>query len=144
MGFKREKKTYRLVWGPENPDMDGLVVEVRTVPVGTLMTLAALVDKVVRTIGEDAKTVNDLLGGFAKALVSWNLEEDDDEEVTHAVPATLDGVLAQDIDFMVAIIRAWIGAHVEVPDELGKDSPSGGTSLEGSLPMEPLSSAPTN
>jgi len=138
-GYKRSKKTYRLVWGPENPDMDGLVVEAKTVPVGTLILLASLVDKVVRTIGEDAQTVNDLLSGFAKALVSWNLEEDDEEENTVPVPATLEGVLAQEIDFMVTIIRAWINAHVGVPDELGKDLPSGEPFPEGSLPMEPLS-----
>jgi hypothetical protein len=142
MGYKREK-VYRLVF--EDPDLKGLEVKARSVAVGKLLQISEL--KELRNSGEldgdgIAKT-RDLLKIFADALVSWNLEVDitvNGEVITQPVPATLDGLLEQDLDFVLQIIEAWMEAVTSVSKSLGKASPSGVTFPEGSLPMAPLSS----
>jgi hypothetical protein len=135
MGYKRDK-IYRLVF--EDPDLEGLEVKARSVAIGKLLQISEL--KELRNSGEldgdgIAKT-RDLLQIFADALVSWNLEDDADQPI----PATLDGLLDQDLGFVLQIIEAWMEAVTSVSKSLGKASPSGVTFPEGSLPMEPLSS----
>jgi hypothetical protein len=142
MGYKRDK-IYRLVF--EDPELEGLEVRARSVAIGKLLQISEL--KELRNSGEldgdgIAKT-RDLLQIFADALVSWNLEIDtavNGEVITQPVPATLDGLLSQDLGFVLQIIEAWMEAVTSVSKSLGKASPSGVTFPEGSLPMEPLSS----
>jgi hypothetical protein len=117
MGFKREPRTYLLVF--DDPELEGLEVRARSLSVGEL--------------NDDETT---LLENFANALVKWNLEDRDG----NPLPATLETLNTYpDIDFINGLARAWIKAVAGVGDELGKDSDSGRPSLEGSIPMESLS-----
>ena len=127
MGYRRQRKVYKLVFA--DPDMDGLVVRVRSVSVGTFFALAK---------ADQQDAIEGLLDVFADALVDWNLEDDEGEPV----PASLDGVRSQDVDFLMPIMRAWVDAIRQVPGPLGNGSSGGGRSLEASLPMEVRSPSP--
>jgi len=147
-GYKRPKKIYRLVFA--DPEMEGLEVRARSTSMGDYQLIMRLMMKLRQNpevVEEDLDTIDDMLGQFAKVLVSWNLEVDTEvngRTVTQPVPATKDGLLDQDIDFVMAIIDAWTDAVGGVDPELGKDSTSGGSFPEVTIPMELLSTSPGN
>ncbi len=131
MGYVRERRIFRLKFADE--DMGGLEVRAASVPLGTFLEMVELMDVEVRGIGpDDARKVDRLFEGFARALVSWNLEEPEGVPV----PATFEGLRSQDIDFAMKILRAWVEALTSVPDFLPAGSSNGGRSLEPSIPME--------
>ncbi|MCX4703860.1 hypothetical protein [Streptomyces sp. NBC_01373] len=74
---------------------------------------------------------------FAKRLVSWNLEDDDDQPL----PATPEGLRMVDTSLVTALKEAWLQSitGVHAADPLPQSSPSGGPSLVESIPMEALS-----
>jgi len=116
MGFRHEPKTFRLVF--DDPALEGLEVKARSLSIGELH------DPDIR-----------VFESFAKALVSWNLED----ENGNPLPATLETIEAYpDVDFMTGLTSAWMDAVTGVDKRLGKGSPSGEQSLEGSIPMETL------
>lgn len=126
MGYKRKPKVYRLEF--TDPEFEGLVVRTRSLPLGEFMELS----------GADAATgegTQKMMRAFARALVEWNLED----ELGEPVKPSYDGIMAQDLDFITALITAWMDAIASVSPNLPRGSNSGGTSLEASLPMESLS-----
>lgn len=135
MGYRRESIQYKLVF--DDPSLEGLEVVTKSVSSGRLLKLMKLADlagnagKRREFTADDASAVESLFGGFASALISWNLEDEKGEPV----PATLDGVNDQDFDFVLSIIMAWINAVAGVSSSLGKGSSNGPPSLEESLPM---------
>lgn len=130
MAYVRERRVYRLAFADD--DMNGLEVRARSVPLGQFFHLAKLLSKGL-TLG-DVDQVSELFSGFADALVDWNLENEDGP-----VPATLDGLYAQDIDFVLPVIEAWIDAVGGGPNPNPR-RPGGATDgrMEASLPVEPL------
>jgi hypothetical protein len=78
------------------------------------------------------KAVGDLFETFATALVSWNLEDEDGTPVS----ADLEGIQSQDMEFILAVVRAWLEAVSSVNAPLGEGSTGGGTSQVPSIPME--------
>jgi len=139
MGYKRRKTIYRLVF--EDEEFDGLEVRAYAPPLGFLeraMKMGALSGRPADDLSPDEiELLNGLFTGFANYLVSWNLEEDDGKPV----PATLEGLRAQDLSFVFQIIDAWLNSVGEVASPLGRSSNAGLQSLVASLPMEPLSSS---
>lgn len=88
-------------------------------------------------IGEvDMSSLGDQLREMGRALISWNLE---DEETGEPVPATPEAAMAQDQDLMIALAAAWLDGLKGVSAPLEPSSTDGQPSLEASLPMEPLS-----
>ena len=138
MGFKREAKLYRLKF--EDPAMAGLEVDAKSLSTGALLEVTELGGMIKRSkIDEiDPAALRKLFAVFADALVSWNLDDEHD----HPVPATYEGIVSQELDFVLEVIMAWIGAIASVDTPLNATSPSGGTSPEAALPMEPLSPSP--
>lgn len=143
MGYKHQPKLYRLTF-EEHP---GLEVVTKSISVGRMTKLmgmaARLQDKdldVEDLTEEDAEAVEALFDGFAKALKSWNLE---DEEGT-PVPATREGVFDADFEFVFSLIGNWIEAVAGTPGDLGKGSNSGRPFPEVSLPMDVLSPSRSN
>lgn len=114
----------------DDAQYEGLIVKARSAPVGRLVELAALVDKVNAT-----ESLDELLSGFAKSLISWNLETPDGEPV----PATLESLREQDFEFVIDIVMAWMDAVASVAGPLGKRLAAGKASAAVSIPMEPLS-----
>lgn len=144
MGFKKEKKVFKLVW-PEGHEYhpkgeEGLEVRATSVPLGDFLQIAGMA----KTVGDtaDVGEISKLFQMFAFALVDWNLTEDKvvDGAVQKdvPVPATVEGLYSQELDFCLSIIHAWVGAISKVTEELGKESGSGEPSQEASIPMEVL------
>lgn len=138
-GYRHVSKTYKLTF----EDYPGLVIETKSISTGqmtALMAMAAqLSDKNVsdrsKLTEKDVEAVDALFSGFAQALKSWNLEDEDG----NPVPATEEGVNSTDFEFIFSLIDTWIEAVVGTPGDLGKGSNSGPQFPEGSLPMAPLS-----
>lgn len=124
MGFKRKRKLYKLTFA--DPDMDGLQVTMHAIPVGVVLELQAASEK---TDGNAR-----LFEIMSEALVEWNLENEDGTPV----PATKEGVMTQDMDFVMAIITSWTEAISGVSAPLASGSTSGETFPEASLPMAVL------
>lgn len=88
-------------------------------------------------IGEvDLSNIGDQLREMGKALISWNLE---DEESGEPVPVTPEAVMAQDQDLMIALAKGWTDGLRGIPAPLEPSSTDGPPSPEASIPMEPLS-----
>lgn len=134
MGYVRKSKTYRLTWA--DGDLEGLEVICRSGTVATYQRLAALKERDYTAIptAEDLAENDAVYRSFAGVLVSWNLEEPKNpakpDGPTRPVPATYEGLVAQDPEFVDSIILAWMSAVAGVPVDL--------EGLEESLPVEAL------
>lgn len=146
MGYKPKKKVYKLIF--EDPELNGLEVKATSTPLGSFLDsmtdlttkeekpsdkLEARVAMASATVGAFEKQ----LAEFANCLVEWNLEFDDGTPV----PATVEGLRTQDIDFVKDILTAWQEAISGVSGPLDDSSTSGESSLVASLPMETLSAS---
>ena len=142
MGYKPARLEYDLDF--TGGDLKGLEVTMRSVSLEQYLKataahrLAGIKDR--PWTEEDRKAVTDLYEAFAGALVSWNVEDDDDRPV----PPTPEGVFAQDLPFLIPVALAWLDAMTGMDPELGKDLPSGPRFPEGSIPMEPSSASLPN
>lgn len=148
-GYTRAK-IIRLVF--DDPDMAGLVVRAKRPSIGELFDIATLAENtsvdVSSMSAEEMEAVRELLKMFEPFLVWWNLEDDvydDQGEPTGEkvpVPATVDGMLGQDLAFVLAVFQTWLGLVGDVPGPLDQPSSGGGLSAVPSipLPVEPLAS----
>lgn len=105
MGFKAPGR--RTVTLPFTGELEGLVVTVRRASQSSLRAAARLMEL---TDGpditeSDAATILDLFDRFARALVSWNVE---DPETGDPIPATAEGVAELDDDFVLKMIMGWL------------------------------------
>lgn len=128
-GYKRAGKTFVLKFDDE--EYAGLEVEVGSASLGTMLNLQRLSEKLGEG-GSNADIINEMMDVFAGRLLSWNLVDDQDQPV----PTTVEGLSTQDMPFVMALIAAWTQAIAGVSAPLAGSSPSGGTSLEASLPMD--------
>ncbi len=152
MGFTPKRKVYVLDF--EGTDLDGLEVRAYSTTVGRMLDMGAAMsdagsapelDDMESMPVEEIKTVvtryMDSLRGvieqFAEVLVSWNYEA----VPGVATPATIDGLRTLDPGHLKMIISAWQRVVADVPAPLAEPSSGGTPSLEGSLPMEALSSS---
>lgn len=111
-GYRHKAKTYKLTFD----DYPGLEVVTKSASINVLskmMRLAVEVDGVGTDdlTAEDIDKMDELYAGFAKALVSWNLEDEDGTPV----PTTVEGVRDQDPDFILSIIMSWAEASPVPP-----------------------------
>lgn len=150
MGHKIKRKVFLLRFA-EGSDLDGATVKVRSIPFGQFTAMIGLAGSAAQAINEEATAaqimgaidpedvaqMGRLLTGFGKALVEWDLEEEDGTPI----PATPEGVAGLDTDVAFEIIEPWLEAiqGVRQGSPLQSGSGSGTTSPEPSLPMEPLS-----
>lgn len=135
MGYVRQRKTYRLIF--DDAEFAGLEVVTASASVATYRHIAGLAtrDFGVKPTADDLAAADHLFEAFAEVLMSWNLEEPEGVPV----PATVDGLRAQDLPFAMAIIVAWMTAVAGVSVPLGLPSSGGDAALVASLPMEVLS-----
>lgn len=128
MGYRRQPTVYKLIF----QEYEGLEVTARSVSVEELLKITGLASQM--TTKPDDKQVSELFGWFGKRLVSWNLEDEDGKPV----PATLNGLLAQEMGFVLKIIQAWVRAITGVSPPLQNGSsggPAARNPLEESIPM---------
>ena len=142
MGFKPKRPTFKFVDWPDDSELAGLEIRARGVPTGTLldlMDLAAVLEGKdaadVELDPEQMRAMRELFAGFSKALVSWNIEDDDGT----AVPATLEGLLGQDFQMVMTIVMTWLDVIGGIAAPLDHLSTGGRPSPVELPPMEPLS-----
>ena len=133
MGYEANHKVFKLTFADE--ELDGLEVTIRSTSMGNILRMAEL-DEMNPTAltKEDIVKLREVFGILSKAMLSWNLEE---EGVP--IPTTVDGLLDQDPEFVMSIIKAWTRAMTAVQAPLATPSQDGEPSLVASIPMEPLS-----
>lgn len=139
MGYQRPK--LRLEFGQDQ--FDGLEVRMRSISIDQFVELNTLVTsggKLLEESAEAAEARTRMYELLASGIVEWNL----DDEAGVPVPATVDGLRAQDAAFVIALAHAWLSAVAGVPAPLGGPSPDGQPSEEPSIPMEVLSPNPSS
>lgn len=141
MGYRPQRQLVELDFS--DTEHAGLEVTTKRISVDGLMSFVDLLDKAESLDpkafkADDLAMVGDLFGRFAAVLVSWNVEDDEGQ----AVPATREGLMAQDFDFAMFVITAWFVAISKAPPPLPSGSSGGGPPPEASLPMEPLPASP--
>lgn len=128
MGYRRPAKTYRLTF----EDMPGFEVTVTSCPLGQVLGLLSMVKEDGKGFDtHDVARLDELFATFGACLKEWNLETEGGEPV----PATVDGLKGQDLEFVLELVMAWLEAVVNVPAPLKQKSSSGDQSLEGFIPM---------
>jgi hypothetical protein len=136
MGFKKPKRTYVLEFQDET-DYEDLVVKVRPPTVGEALRNMDLSWMYEDELTEEQRVAKlmELYELFLTRLVSWNIEDEDDQPV----PTTLEGLQSLDQDFGLRIVRSWLFETSAVSRPLESGSPGGDPSVEASIPMEPPS-----
>jgi hypothetical protein len=123
VGYK--PKRYKLTWA--DGDLEGLEVVMKPASLGEMLNAEKLRDLAAE--GASIAQLEPLFRWFAGMLVSWNVEDDDDQPV----PATYEGVLTQDVDLIYAIVGEFTSRVTQAPPPLPDVSPPGGTEAEASL-----------
>ena len=124
MGYKPKRTVYKLDFS--ETEYAGLEVAVRAGSIGDLLALQELADADAMTADEARR----MFAGFAALLVSWNVEDDDDQPV----PTSYKGVASQEPDFIKTIITAFYANVAGTPPPLPGASNSGANSGEGPIP----------
>ena len=132
MGYVHNRKLYHLVFDGE---LAGLEVTVRSSSILVFKRIAALAGREYSSppSEEDIEAATGLYKAFAAVLVEWNLEEPEGVPV----PATLDAIESQELNFVMALVIAWMDAVASALG--GKPTDELLAELEAGLPMEPLS-----
>lgn len=135
MGFQVQHKIYHLKFADE--EMAGLVASVRSTSMGNILRVAEMDEMDPTHLSkEDLSRLREIFDIFSKCLLAWNAEEDG-----VPVPTTTEGLLSQDPEFVMSVIKAWTRA-MTVPDApLAKPSNDGEQFPEASIPMESLPSS---
>jgi hypothetical protein len=142
-GYTVQRSVYKLTF--EDPSLEGLEVRVRAMTIREMMDVTDEFAGDLSFMGRLTPGMKDnpdkLMEWFARYLVSWNLEEEpeSEEDEPTPIPATLDGVKSLELPFFLRILLAWLPATAGVQPDLKEGSASGESSLEESIPMEPLS-----
>jgi hypothetical protein len=129
MSYKR--KNYRLTW-LEGHVRHGLNVVMRGMSIDDMNMVTAFKGVSKDDIEGSAELLSSIAELLAGKMVSWDLTEDDDTPV----PVSVETIRREDLTMVMEILNAWTDAAVGVKASLGKDSNSGSTFPEESIPME--------
>ena len=126
-GFKLEPKHYQVTF--EDGDLGGLVCEFKGLPLGEYLEFVAQLDALSTPEGRTPENIEAQFATLAALLVSWNLEDDDDQPV----PPSYDALKMFDLSYVRQIMRGYTRAFTAVPTASNETSGSGETSPERSL-----------
>ena len=126
MGYRKVPRIYTLEF---DGDLEGLIVRVRSIPFGKVRRLIALMDEE----DKDVQLMNQITDHLSKAIVSWNMEDDQGE-----VPVSVEAIDDLDYTEVIAIVNKWLDSITGPSEELGKGSNSGGSFPGQPLTMEAL------
>jgi hypothetical protein len=125
VGFKKVKKQYRLVFA--DPDLEGFVCLCKSLSVDEFTSVAELADAIQASNGKDTAKVREMFDILSDAIIEWNLEEDDSEDI---MPHDIDHLRTLEFDFVMKIYLAWMAAMADVPNPLPNGSSDGEISPE--------------
>jgi hypothetical protein len=143
-GYKPARTVYKLNFS--QTEHAGLEVTARGTTINGLRRFIHLgaeldgLDPEAMTPAELDKKLPAMFEPFAKVLVSWNVLDEDDQPV----PATLDGLLDQEVAFVAEIIQAYVSAISQAPPPLPPSTRGAATGdpVEASIPMTPVDENP--
>jgi hypothetical protein len=115
MGYRKIPTIYTLDMAAKNPEYEGLVIRMKAISFGKVRRL------ILATESADDENFEEMLDLIMLGLVSWNLVDENDQEI----PANQDGLDDQDFPFVMDIVEAWLECMTGVDEDLGKGSPSG-------------------
>lgn len=116
MGFKKVPTIYTLTF--EGTDWEGLEVRMKSTSFGTIRRLFRLLNDEAAGDLDSVEAIVKLLAGH---LVSWNMEDENDQPV-EADEAGLDD---QDFAFIMELSNRYLDQVTGVVGDLGKDSTDG-------------------
>lgn len=128
-GYRRQRKIYKLTFD-KHP---GLVVRATSVSAGDFLAITELTEQ-----DMTPDVAKELFARFSSVLLDWNLQDEDGTPV----PATPEGLLSEDWDFVMEILDAWMDAVAGVAAPLAQPSSGGSPSLMASIPMDVQSPSP--
>lgn len=131
--FKAARKIYNLRFEGE---YDGLEIRAHGLTMGRMLEIADQADRL--EAGAGLAETRELIEAFVSKVKVWNLQHETLDDQYEDTPIQVDAFLAHDPGLVRAAVRAWVVAIVGVDEELGKDSSSGASFPEESLPMERL------
>jgi hypothetical protein len=142
-GFKPKRTLYKLDFS--DTELAGLEITARGASMGELIEVLEGADRIgelqeldgAQDAAKIADQLRELVAPFARKLTGWNLLDDDD----NPVPASVDGLLTQELDFVVAVITAYGQAMTQAPPPLRAGSASGATSPEVPAAMAAMSAS---
>lgn len=135
MGYVPKRTLYKLDFS--QTEYAGLEVTTKSAAMGVLLEVLELSDLFEQAgiKALDKKQLDVVFGLFAQVLHSWNVATDDGT----AVPATKDGLLSQDPEFVMAVMSAWAAEMTQAPPPLPGEQSSGAISKEAALGLASLS-----
>lgn len=134
MGYVRRKRRFKLTF--EDPELEGLEVLAQSTATGDIVHLLDLAEMSPQSLkgAEVKKQVEELFHLFMDNVREWNLEEEENG-VRTAVPCTYEGLMTQDLDFVLSLALAWMDGVVSISGPLAQKSGGGKPSAEASIPM---------
>lgn len=139
-GYRRP--AYRLTF--DDPQFEGLYVRCRPASIAVMERLMRVSDVDTGSIGsaEVRDVLSEIAEAFAGVIIEWNFEVEVRPGEYEFAPANVDGLRAVDPAMLMAMVESYMTAVMGVPGPLSQPSKDGASSVEGSLPMEPLSESP--
>lgn len=135
MGYVPKRTLYKLDFS--KTELAGLEVTTKSASMDVLLEVLELTDVFEQSGLKEItrQQLDTVFGFFGQVLHSWNVETGSGEPV----PATKDGLLSQDPEFVMAVIAAWAAEMTQAPPPLPAGSSSGATSKEAALGLASLS-----
>jgi len=135
MGYVPKRTLYKLDFA--KTEFAGLEVTTKSASMEVLLEVLQMADLFEQS-GMNAisrEQLDTVFGLFGQVLHSWNVETEDGQPV----PATKDGLLSQDPEFVMAVMTAWAAEMTQAPPPLPGEPSSGATSREAALQLASLS-----
>ncbi len=145
MGKHTVKRKILNISFEKDSEHHGLEIRAGSVSFGRILAIADQAEALRAGNAIDAArgglaSAREFVDEFTGALISWNAVDEDGQDI----PPTREGLLSQDIEWVLDILLTWFDSMVSVPSPLGESSTSGKPFPEESMPMEPLSPNPLN
>lgn len=134
MGYVRRARRFKLTF--EDPEFEGLEVTAQSTSTGAVMHLLDLADMTPEKLKDAGvkQEMEELFRIFMDNVRGWNLESEDGEPV----PCTYEGLMEQDMDFVLSMALAWLDGVVSVSGPLERKSNAGKPLEAPQIPMEIL------
>lgn len=115
MGYRKIPTIYTLDMTEKSADYEGLVIRMKAISFGKVRRL------ITATENADDENFGEMLDLIVQGLVSWNLEDENGQEI----PADINGLDDQDFPFVMDMVEQWLACMTGVDEDLGKGSVSG-------------------
>jgi hypothetical protein len=139
--FEFPEKILRLTF--EGTELDGLIIETTSVTMEGLLGIqekSIQVEELRKGAQTDAaknrimmvefRAMVDL---FVNVIIDWNVKKGGKK-----LPPTAENLLKQPPEYLMSLIKIWVGVAGGVDENLEEDSQIGNTSMEELIPMEVL------